>query len=162
MTLDLATMPEPTIGRLISVPERGEAMMNRLYLRRGRWLEPGRTEEVLASEAFADAHGLNPGDRLVAIINGRRQGLRIVGVVLSPEYVYQIRPGDVLPDAKRFGVLWMNEADLAAAFDMEGSFNDLTLRLMPGASEQEVIRRIDRLTADYGGQGAYPRGPDIQ
>ena len=157
MTLDLATMPEPTIGRLISVPERGEAMMNRLYLRRGRWLEPGRTEEVLASEAFADAHGLNPGDRLVAIINGRRQGLRIVGVVLSPEYVYQIRPGDVLPDAKRFGVLWMNEADLAAAFDMEGSFNDLTLRLMPGASEQEVIRRIDRLTADYGGQGAYPR-----
>ena len=40
--------------------------------------------------------------------------------MLSPEYVYQIRPGDIMPDAKRFGVLWMNEADLAAAFDMEG------------------------------------------
>ncbi len=157
VTLDLSTLPEPAIGRLISVPERGETMMNRLYLRRGRWLEPGRTEEVLASEAFADAHGLDPGDRLIAIINGRRQGLRIVGVVLSPEYVYQIRPGDVLPDAKRFGVLWMNEADLAAAFDMEGAFNDVTLRLMPGALEQEVIRRVDRLTADYGGLGAYPR-----
>jgi putative ABC transport system permease protein len=157
VTLDLPTLPEPAVGRLISVPEHGEAMMNRLFLRRGRWLEPGRSEEVLASESFADAHGLNPGDHLIAIINGRRQVLRITGIVLSPEYVYQIRPGDVMPDAKRFGVLWMNEADLAAAFDMEGSFNDLTLLLMPGASEQEVIRRIDRLTADYGCQGSYSR-----
>jgi putative ABC transport system permease protein len=157
VTLDLPTMPEPIIGRLISFPERGRPAMNRLYLRRGRLLEPGRTEEVLASEAFADAHGLHPGDGLAAVINGRRQTLRIVGVVLSPEYVYQIRPGDVLPDARRFGVLWMNEADLAAAFDMQGAFNDLALRLMPGASEEEVIRRVDRLTADYGGLGAYAR-----
>jgi putative ABC transport system permease protein len=157
VTLDLSTLPEPAIGRLVSLPEYGDATMNRLYLRSGRWLEPGRTEEVLANEAFVDAHGLHPGDRLVAIINGRRQDLRIVGVVLSPEYIYQIRPGDFLPDAKRFGVLWMNETDLAAAFDMEGAFNDLTLRLMPGALEQEVIRRVDRLTADYGGQGAYGR-----
>ena len=161
VTLDLPTLPEPTIGRLISLPERGEPAMNSLYLRRGRWLEPGRTEEVLASEAFADAHGLNPGDRLVAIINGRRQALRLVGIVLSPEYVYQIRPGDVLPDARRFGVLWMNEADLAAAFDMQGAFNDLAFRLMLGASEEEVIRRVDRLTADYGGLGAYPRVEQI-
>ncbi len=157
VTLDLPTLPEPAVGRLISLPEHGEPMMNRLYLRRGRWLEPGRTEEVLANEAFTDAHGLHPGDRLVAIINGRRQDLRIVGIVLSPEYVYQIRPGDLLPDSKRFGVLWMNELDLAAAFDMEGAFNDLTLRLMPGAAEQEVIRRVDRLTADYGSAGSYGR-----
>ncbi|HEY7329872.1 MAG TPA: FtsX-like permease family protein [Gemmataceae bacterium] len=159
--LDLPTLPEPAVGRLISLPERGEAMMNRLYLRRGRWLEPGRTEEVLANEAFTDAHGLHPGDRLVAIINGRRQDLRIVGVVLSPEYIYQIRPGDMLPDAKRFGVLWMNEADLAAAFDMEGAFNDLTLRIMPGASAQEVVRRVDRLASDYGSAGAYGREDQV-
>lgn len=157
VTLDMPALAEPAVGRLISLPEHGEARMNRLYLRRGRWLEPGRSEEVLANEAFAEAHGLHPGDSLVAIINGRRQQLRIVGVVLSPEYIYQIRPGDMLPDAKRFGVLWMNETDLAAAFDMEGAFNDLTLRLMPGAPEPEVIRRIDRLTADYGSLGAYGR-----
>jgi putative ABC transport system permease protein len=161
VSLDMPTLPEPAVGRLISLPEHGEAMMNRLYLRRGRWLEPGRTEEVLANEAFTDAHGLHPGDRLVAIINGRRQDLRIVGVVLSPEYIYQIRPGDMLPDAKRFGVLWMHEADLAAAFDMEGAFNDLTLRLMPGASAQEVIRRVDRLASDYGSAGAYGREDQV-
>jgi putative ABC transport system permease protein len=157
VTLDMPNLAEPAVGRLISLPEHGEAPMNRLYLRRGRLLEPGRGEEALAGEAFADAHGLHPGDRVVAVINGRRRALRLVGVVLSPEYVYQINPGDVIPDARRFGVLWMNERDLAAAFDLEGAFNDVALRLMPGASTEEVIRRVDRLTAPYGGLGAYPR-----
>jgi putative ABC transport system permease protein len=157
VTLDLPSMPEPTVGRLISLPEYGEPAMNGLYLRRGRRLGPGRTGEVLVSEPFAEAHGLNPGDRLIVILNGRRQRLRVVGVVLSPEYIYQIRPGDVLPDDRRFGVLWMNETDLAAAFDMQGAFNELSLRLMPGTSEDEVMRSVDRLTADYGGLGAYPR-----
>jgi putative ABC transport system permease protein len=157
VTLDLPMLPEPAIGRLISLPERGKPALNRLYLRRGRWLEPGRTQEVLASEPFADAHSLQPGDRIAAVINGRRQMLRIVGIVLSPEYVYQIRPGDVLPDARRFAVLWMNEPDLAAAFDLTGAFNDVSFRLAPGAGEEEVIRRVDRLTAPYGGLGAYGR-----
>jgi len=51
----------------------------------------------------------------------------------------------------------MNEADLAAAFDMKGAFNDVALRLTPGAVEEEVIRGVDRLTEPYGGLGAYPR-----
>jgi putative ABC transport system permease protein len=161
VSLDLPRLPEPAVGRLISLPEYGEPIMNRLYLRRGRWLEPGRNQETLVSETFAEAHGLEPGDHLVAIINGRRQALRIVGIVLSPEYVYQIRPGDVLPDAKRFGVLWMNEPHLAAAFDLKGAFNDLALELMPGASPEEVIRQVDRLAAPYGGLGAFGRADQI-
>jgi putative ABC transport system permease protein len=161
VTLDLPDLVEPATGRLLSLPEHGEPALNHLYLRRGRWLVPGRTEEALVSESFADAHGLQPGDHVVAIINGRRQALRLVGIVLSPEYIYQIRPGDLIPDDRRFGVLWMNEPDLAAAFDLKGAFNDMTVRLMPGASSQEVIRRIDRLTADYGGLGAYPRGEQV-
>ena len=159
--LDLPSMPEPIVGRLISLPESGEPAMNGVYLRRGRLLAPGSANEVLLSETFADAHGLNPGDRLIAVLNGRRQRLRVVGIALSPEYVYQVRPGDVLPDDLRFGILWMNEDDLAAAFDLRGAFNDLSLRLMPGASAEEVMRRVDHLTADYGGLGAYPRADQI-
>ncbi len=157
VTLDMPGLPEPAVGRLVSLPEHGEPVMNRLYLRRGRLPQPGRGEEAVACETFADAHGLHPGDRVVAVINGRRRALRLVGVVLSPEYIYAVAPGDVLPDGRRFGVLWMNEPDLAAAFDLEGAFNDVSLRLMPGASTEEVIRRVDRLTASYGGLGAYSR-----
>ncbi len=161
VNLDVADMPEPAIGRLISIPERGQPKMNAVYLRSGRYIEPGRTGEVLVGEAFAEAHGLVPGDTVRAVINGKRQTLKIVGVALSPEYVLQIRQGDLLPDPERFGVFWIGRTELAAAYDMEGAFNDVSLRLMRGASTAEAIRRLDDLLAPYGGVGAYDREDQI-
>ena len=71
---------------------------------------------------------MSPGDPVTAIINGRRRRLTIVGVALSPEYVFSIRPGEMIPDNRRFGLLWMERRALASAFDMEGGFNDVSLR----------------------------------
>jgi putative ABC transport system permease protein len=156
-TLDVAGLAEPAVGRLVSIPERPGPGLNELYLRRGRYIEPGRTGEVLVSEGFATAHRLHPGDSIRAVINGRRHALRIVGIALSPEYIYAIRAGDLLPDDHRFGIVWMGHTDVAAAFDMQGAFNDLCLTVMPGTSEADVLRRLDRLTAPYGGLGAYGR-----
>src|SRR5262249_23382195 len=147
VTLDVPGLAEPAGGRLISLPDRGEPVLNRLHLRAGRLPEPGRRGEVVAGEAFVLAHGLEPGARVQAVLNGRRQQLTLVGVVLSPEYVFQIRPGELVPDDKRFGVFWMRQADLAAAFDMTGAFNDVAVSLTPGASEAEVLLRLNRLTA---------------
>ncbi|MGE5191355.1 MAG: ABC transporter permease [Deltaproteobacteria bacterium] len=160
-TLDMPDLAEPAAGRLISVPERGSSMLNRLHLQKGRLVEPRGSGEAVVSAGFAEAHRLEPGDRVAAVINGRRQSLHIVGIALSPEYIYQIREGDVLPDDRRFGVFWMGYDELAAAFNMEGAFNDVCLALMPGASEPEVLQRLDRLTADYGGQGAYGRADQV-
>ncbi len=156
-TLDVPGMAEPAVGRLVSIPERPGPMLNALYVRSGRTIEPGREGEVLVSEGFADAHGLGPGDTVAAVINGRKRHLRVVGVALTPEYIYQIRPGDLLPDDRHFGVFWMGRAELAAAYDMTGAFNDVALTLAPGAWEPEVIRRLDRLTERYGGLGAFGR-----
>ena len=103
------------------------------------------------------AHGLQLGDRFDAILNGRRQALTLVGTALSPEYIQQMRPGSVFPDPKRFGVLWMERRALAQAYEMDGAFNDLSLRLRPGADSQAVIDQIDELLKPYGGLGAYAR-----
>ncbi len=89
------------------------------------------------------------------------QTLTIVGIALSPEYVYQIRGNDLVPDDRRFGVFWMEEEQLAAVFDMEGAFNDLSVQLLRGVSEREVLTRIDRLVEPYGGAGAYGRDEQI-
>lgn len=156
-TLDVPGLAEPATARLVSISEKDSPRFNRLYLRRGRGLLAGRRGEAIVAEAFAEAHGLAPGDRLQAIIHGRRKELLIVGVALSPEYIYLVRPGELLPDDKRFAVLWMSREELAAAFDLEGAFNDLCLELSPGASSPEVIRRLDRLLDPYGGTGAYER-----
>jgi putative ABC transport system permease protein len=157
VTLDVPAMAEPATGRLISVPDRGRPAVNDVYLRRGRWIDPARPDEVLASELFCEAHGFNPGDQVAAIINGRRRDLTIVGIALSPEYVYAIRPGELFPDRRQFGVFWMGRRALASAFNMEGGFNDVALTLASGASSDEVIAGLDRLLEPYGGRGAVPR-----
>ncbi len=160
VNLDVPGMAEPAVGRLISVPDRPPYGLSELHVRRGRLPEPGRGEAAV-SEAFADEHGLQPGSTLRAVINGRLEALRLVGVALSPEYIYQVRPGEVLPDDRRFAILWMPQRELAPAFDLDGAFNDVILALTRGASEADVIARLDRLTAEYGGQGAYGRADQV-
>jgi putative ABC transport system permease protein len=157
VTLDLEQLDEPATGRLVSIRPDRRPVVNDLFLRRGRWIESGRPDEVLASEGFVTAHGLAPGDSVSAILNGRLRRLTIVGVALSPEYVYSIRPGELVPDDKRFGIFWMDQQALAAAFDMEGGFNDVAIGLAPGASADAVIARLDRILEPYGGLGAIPR-----
>ena len=157
VTLDLEQLEEPASGRLISIPADRRPQVNDLFLRRGRWIEPGRPDEVLASEGFVLAHRLNPGDTVPAIINGRLRRLTIVGVALSPEFIYTIRPGELVPDEKRFGIFWMDRQALGAAFDMEGGFNDVVLSLARGATPDETMAQLDRMLEPYGGLGAIPR-----
>lgn len=161
VTLDVEGMAEPATGRLISVPAQRRAMLNDLVLSQGRYLDPRHPDETIVSEGFALAHKLRPGDTVRAIINGRRRELEIAGIGLSPEFIITIRPGELIPDDARFGTFWMERRALAAAFDMEGGFNDVALSLMPGASEQDVITRVDELIRPYGGLGAIPRSLQI-
>lgn len=155
VTLDVADMQEPATGVLISVPDIGEPPLNALYLLRGQMIEPGATDKVLVSEAFATAHNFSPGDQLQAVINGRLRTLTITGIVLSPEFVYSIAPGNIMPDDRRYGVLWMNRRALEAAVDMDGAFNDLLVGVMPGANVNEIRDKVDRLLAPYGGLDSY-------
>jgi putative ABC transport system permease protein len=161
VTLEVPGLAEPATGRLVSVPEGRPPRLNGLHLRRGRTIEPGRPEEVVASEAFCRANGLEVGGRLGAVLRGRWQRLHIVGIAISPEYVYEMRGLDVFPDNKRFGVLWMGRKALASAFDLDGAFNDLALALAPGGSEPEVIARLDLLLERYGGLGAHGRSEQL-
>ena len=161
VTLDVEGMSEPVTGRLISIDVTQAARLNDLALLRGRLPDPGRPDEVLVSEGFALAHGFDPGASFSAVINGRKRRLHVVGIGLSPEFVYAIRPGDLMPDESRFGVMWMDHKALATAFDMEGGFNDVALKLVPGASADDVIAHLDRLLETYGGLGAFPRSLQI-
>ncbi|HEY0664991.1 MAG TPA: FtsX-like permease family protein [Gallionella sp.] len=162
VTLDVPGLAEPATGRLVSIPEVQSAMINDLYLRSGRYIEASHPDEVLVSEIFAQANGLHLGDRLGAILNGRWRELTVVGIALSPEYIYEVGPGMLFPDNRRFGVLWMGREALASAYNMRGAFNDVALTLAPqayntGAGEAEVIAALDRLLLPYGGLSAYGR-----
>jgi putative ABC transport system permease protein len=155
--LDIPNFSEPATGQLISLPEIGEPALNRLYMRVGRMPEPGRAEEVVVNESFAKAHGFVPGSRFSAILNGRKRELVTVGTALSPEFIYTIGPGDIMPDDRRFGIIWMSEKALASAYDLDGAFSSISVKLLRSTSEREVATRLDALLDRYGGRAAYGR-----
>ncbi len=157
VTLDLPGRDEPASGLVRSLPDFGEPELDRLFLRRGRWLTPGARRELLVSEAFADANLLKPGDTLTLIMNGRRQDFRIAGIVLSPEYIFESRPGVALPDSRSYGIFWMSYKEVATAWDLYGAFNHYALKLAPGADPAPVIAGADTLFKPYGGFGAFGR-----
>jgi putative ABC transport system permease protein len=157
----LESMPEAIRAQVVSLPEHGRPALNDVDVRAGRMIEPGRSDEVLLLQGFAEAHGIEPGERIPAVINGKRRELAVVGLALSPEYVFAIAPGDMAPDPRRFAILWMEETALAAAFQMEGAFNDVSLALQPGAREAGVLRAVDDVLRPYGGLGAIPQSRQL-
>jgi len=161
VNIPIEGLDEPATGHLVSIPAGREAPLGKLFLRQGRMVEPRRSDEVIVLEAFATAHELELGDRLPVVINGIKRQLRVVGIALSPEYVFAISPGELMPDARRFGVIWMDHEQVAAAYRMEASFNSLLVRLQPGASERAAIEGLNRLLEPYGGTGAYARDKQL-
>ncbi|MFN5755382.1 MAG: ABC transporter permease, partial [Planctomycetia bacterium] len=149
--------PVPTIGRFISLPDRGPDGLHQLHIVKGRFPDPARRSEAVVSEGFAMSHRLEPGDSLHAILNGRRTRLDLVGIATSPEYVYTIRTGDLFPDDRSFGIVWIDRKALAAAFDMEDAFNDVIATLAPGARLEDVCRALDRELDRYGSLSAFGR-----
>jgi putative ABC transport system permease protein len=156
-TLSIADFEEPVIGQLVSIPEQDKPLLNQLVLRSGRLVTLGHPDEVVLNEPFAEAHNLQPGDHLKALMNGHQRTLTVVGIALSPEFIYTIGPGALMPDNKRFGVMWMGREALAAAYDLDGAFNEVSLGLLHGANQEQIIVSLDRLLDTYGSRGAIAR-----
>ena len=159
-TLDLPGAAEPLAARMVGIEPAQARRLNRLYLRRGRMIDPAHPHEAIVSEAFAATRGLGPGSEATVLLNGRRETLRIVGVGLSPDYVYATQ-GGAFPDDRNFGVFWMAREYLASAYTMEGAFNDVAIALARDANARGVIDAVDRLLLPYGGAGAYARDEQI-
>ena len=161
LTLHLPGLREPGDGLVLSLPDGRQTEVNRLHLRQGRLPEPYSPYEVVVSVPFAKAHGFMPGHTLEATMHGARTTLRIVGVGISPEHVYETRPGETVPDSRRYGTFWMSEGALADAYDLSGAFNSVILTLAPGAQAGPVKKELDRLLAPYGALVAFDRSEHV-
>lgn len=156
---EIEGLVEPASILLVSMP--GPGGLNRLHLREGRLPEPDAANEVVLSQDFATAHRLRQGARLTVVMDGKRRDLTVTGIALSPEFIYALGPGEMMPDPRRFGVAWLSRGALETAYDLKGAFSNLVLRLAPGTPEARVIAELDRLTAPYGGGGATGRAEQL-
>ncbi len=159
--LDVPDEPQPLAGRLISVPpERLDTMLNGLHLIRGTRFSPNRDDEVILNEAFAKAHGLQPGDTLTLLLNRKRERFRIIGTAISPEYVYMIRgEGDFIPDPRRFGTLYVKERFARDVLDFKDAFNQLvgTVSAAESGDVDRLLERLERELEPYGVLATTPR-----
>jgi putative ABC transport system permease protein len=159
--LNIEGFNEPVTAKLVSVPQNEKPLLNRIYIKKGRMVDPWKDNEVVVSEAFADAHRFSLGDRFGAVINGKWKMLNIVGTALSPEFILQIRPGGITVDFKRYAILWMGRPALETAYDMKGAFNDVVLRLTPDANASDILVQLDNLLNWYGGFGSISRKDQV-
>lgn len=155
--LDMPGLDDPAAAKVVSLPRAGMASLHTLTLTQGRAVDPAHADECLVHEAFARAWNLRPGDGITAVIQGRRQRLRVAGVALSPEFAYVVQPGALVPDDRRYGVLWMNPGALDDAFAMRGAFNDAVLRVERGASVRAVQSAVDRTLAPWSAVASWDR-----
>ena len=155
--LDIPGRTRTAVGHILSLPENADPVLNVPLLVAGRFPNSLSTEEVVVNAPFARANGFAVGDRFSANLRGQKRELTIVGTVLSPEFIYTIGPGAMMPDDAAFGIIWMPERAAAAAYDMTGAFNNISLSLGAGVQTAPVIDAIDILTEPFGGLGAYDR-----
>ncbi|MFM8574098.1 MAG: ABC transporter permease [Pirellula sp.] len=155
--LDFPEMLEPACARLVSIEAEPQSEINGLYLRRGRLPVPGEQTEVVVSELFAEEHRLKLGDTVPANLEGKRENLIVVGIGLSPDSIYVVQPGMLLPNNRLYGVLWAPKEKLAAAFNMQGAVNQVALRLGHDANMADVKKQLDQLLEPYGCMGSYDR-----
>ncbi len=158
--LELAGYGQPVSGQIVALP-RGAAKFNLLHLHAGRLPEPGREREAVVSDGFAKAHKLRPGFPLLATVNGRKLRLEVVGIASTPEFIYQLAPGSIVPEFKRYCIVWMNPETLEAAFNMVGAFNQVAVSLQRGVKVEGPVEEMDRILRTYGGLGAHGRKDQI-
>jgi len=158
--VEIEGLDDPILGHLIGIDRRAPRRLNQVVVSSGRALDADARHgdgaiEALVSQGFAEAHRLKPGSRLSALVNGKRRPLLVVGTALSPEYVFAGLWG--MPDLRGFGVFWVDHDTLAAAYDMQGAFDHVSVRLAAGASEAAVIAQLQAVLERHGGRDVHGR-----
>jgi len=155
--LDIPGRTRTAVGHILSYPENSDPVLNVPLLVSGRFPDSVSTREVVVNAPFAEANGFTQGDTFSANLRGTKREFTIVGTVLTPEFIYTIGPGALMPDNAAFGIIWMPERAAAAAYDMTGAFNNVSVSLSAGTKPAPVIEALDTLLEPFGGLGAYDR-----
>jgi putative ABC transport system permease protein len=134
--VDLPSSPQPLSGIVLSMPDERRHGINDILLRRGDYFTERRENEVIVNEAFAQAHGLAPGQWIHLLLNNRRQELFIVGTSISSEFVYLLGPGALLPDPRTYGVFYLKHSYAEETFDFNGACNEIVGRVTPETADR--------------------------
>lgn len=142
---------ESAVIRLNTLPDEREEIVNDVVIRTGRYFSQAELNQCLVEESFFKAHNLQEGDYLYPIINGREVKLQVIGSVLNPEYVYAIKDAtELMPDNRKFGVVYIKESFGQSILGYEGSYNNMALTLKEGTDLTKAKDEVEKLCQEFG------------
>lgn len=151
VTLDIEGIDETRVGRVISMPNRRDAVLNDVVILAGRYFTEGMQNEVILSERFAQENGLSVGASIAMSLEGKKYALRIVGLGQSPEYIYMTRSiQDIIPNPERFGILWVPQDFAETAMDMQAACNNIIGSVDDLDQLDQILDEADDLLDSYG------------
>jgi putative ABC transport system permease protein len=113
-------------GAAYSLPSQGQARLNRLRLRSGRFPKP-HSNEVLLLAQFAKAHQLHIGSDIEIIFPAGKRLMTVVGEAFSPEHVIVTSPDATTftPQEAQFGIVYLPQSTLARLAGLPNQYNEI-------------------------------------
>ncbi len=146
--VDLEGVKDPLNGTVLTLPAEPSPVINGILVQRGTYFTSRRQDEVIVSEAFAQARNIQEGDTIHLIMNGQRQSLFVVGTAMSSEFVYMMPPGAIAPEPSRYGVFYVKQEFGEDVLGFSGACNSIVGLLSREAGEDtaplfdELRRRL--------------------
>lgn len=106
--------------------------------------------DIMIGKDFIEAHGLTTGDIVTLVINGREQIFNICASAQSPEYIYVVKEGEMLPDPETFDVAFVKEETLFTLLNRPGLYNDICFQLQQGYTYDMVKSELEDELSSYG------------
>ncbi len=124
--------------------------INQLFIEDGEFLS-NEGKEVLVLKQFADARGIKVGDEITPQIGGKSYNLKVKGIVSSPEYVYLMEnEQSLLPNAEKFGIIYLSEKFSQQVFGFKDSFNELLFKVKPSSNLSMLKSEFKKDLKKYG------------
>jgi len=156
--IDLEGVDQPLSGKVLSLPEHPEPVINNIILRSGNYFTGQRDNEVIVSESFAKARKIGLGDQISVVMNRQSKRLYVVGTAISSETVYMTPPGGIVPEPSQYGVFYVKRNFANETLGFQGACNNVVGLLTPDARQnpQPVLDEIEQRLKSYGVSAATP------
>ena len=125
----------------------GKQNISKFYLFKGQDFNPNDEEGIWIDKRFADGRNLDIGDEITLKFDGKEVSKTVRGIMYSPEYVYYIQEGSLLPDFSQVGFAYMPSK--GADFDIE--YNTIALDAYEDLDEKDFKSALEETL----GQKAY-------
>ena len=137
-----STDPEITLHVL-----EGPQKVSKFHLYEGKDFDENDAEGIWIDKRFSDARNLHVGDEISLSFDGNEVSKTVRGIMISPEYVYYIQEGSIVPNFEQIGFAYISSK--GADFDLE--YNTIALDSYEELDEEDFKDDLEETL----GQKAY-------